>query len=365
MRRRSSSTSIVLGTALLMTALLSFTVGSQTASAASPCHPVEVEATKIRVAVTAASCEVGREVAVGYFERGLAEDHPDGKTRDGSIYYEVDGFRCLTGLGGSQMFCHHDDESVFASSRPEDHPASFDKPPPSGSSCAVVHTHLITGREVETSPGFGCSGASKVIREYFRLVLATAQTEGGCAQKRYSSGCDLGAYRCHASYSSATRELHGACRGPKGTVRFEEIDKAPEYADLQTTSWFGGASRPGIDRPAPAYRRVHHPPRMLYPTLSYDPGGAPYTWHRWVKPRTWNDGDDVSVTHAHWTSWNVTSATAKVRVVIAGTRGKGRVTLSSPGYCPAAHAYGFLEERDYGGIWGAGGTVDLTQMCRG
>jgi hypothetical protein len=81
---------------------------------------------------------------------------------------------------------------------------------------------------VETSPGFGCPGAREVMRKYFRLVVATAQTEGGCAQKRSPTGCRIGGYRCHTIYSAATRELHGACRGIKGTVRFEEVDKAPD-----------------------------------------------------------------------------------------------------------------------------------------
>ena len=365
MTKASRSIVVVLGTAFLSAVLLSLIVGPGVASAASPCHPVEVEGTRIRVAVTAASCDVGREVAVGYFERALTEDHPDGKTGNGSAYYEVEGFRCLTGLGGGQMFCRRHEESVFASSRAEDHPESFDEPAPSGSSCPSVHTHLITGREVETSPGFGCSGASKVIRRYFRLVLATTQTGGGCAQKRYSSGCSVGDYRCHATYSDAARELHGACRGPKGMVRFEEVDKAPGYADVETTSLSGGILRPGVDRPLPADRHAHHLPRMLYPTLSYDPGGDPYIWHRWLRPRSWTDGDDVAVRHARWTSWNATSAAARVRVVIAGVRGSGKVALSSPGYCPAARAYGFLHERDYGGVWGKGATIDLTEMCRG
>lgn len=219
---------VLAGGALVAAAILSLAAPPGVASAATPCHSVEVKRTKIRVAVAGVSCELGREVATGYFERTLNEDRFDGTTGDGSIYYEVDGFRCLTGLGGSQVWCRHHDESVYASSRPEDHPANFDKPAPSGSSCAVVHTHLITAREVETSPGFGCSGASKVIRKYFRLVLATAQTEGGCAQKRSSAGCKVGAYRCHTRYSYATREMHGVCRGPKGTVKFEEIDKAPD-----------------------------------------------------------------------------------------------------------------------------------------
>lgn len=226
--RRGASTARGLALGSLLVAALIVFFDSGRATAAAPCDSVEVESTKIRVAVTDTSCEVRREVAVQYFQWVQDEDHFDGKTADGSVYYEVEGFRCLTGLGGSQMYCRHQDEAVYASGRPEDHPANFDKPAPSGSSCAVVHTHLITARDVETSPGFGCSGASKVIRKYFRLVIATAQTEGGCAQTRYSSGCGVGDYRCHTSYSAATLELHGACRGPKGTVRFEEIDKAPD-----------------------------------------------------------------------------------------------------------------------------------------
>lgn len=230
MRRGASSGNgfALAGVVFLAAALLCFAIGSGSAIAATPCHSVEVEGTTVQVAVAGASCELGREVAGGYFERTLNEDHFDGKTGDGSIYYEVDGFRCLTGLGGSQMYCRHHAEWVYASSRPEDHPASFDDPAPQGSECTSVHTKLITGREVETTPGFGCSGARKVMAQFFQLIVDTAQTEGGCAQKRFSSGCSVGAYRCHTTYSSATREIHGACKGPKGRVRFEEFDKAPD-----------------------------------------------------------------------------------------------------------------------------------------
>lgn len=97
----------------------------------------------------------------------------------------------------------------------------------SRSQCASVHAGPITGREVETTPGFGCSGARIVMKKYFRLVIASAQTEGGCAQQRFSSGCRVGKFRCHTTYSAATRELHGACKGTKGRVRFEEVDHAP------------------------------------------------------------------------------------------------------------------------------------------
>lgn len=95
------------------------------AAAASPCHPVRLEGVKIRVATVLVPCSEGRVVATAYFERVRSGDRYDGKTGDGSIYYSVDGFRCLTGLAGSQMYCHHRDRRVFASSRPEDHPGSW------------------------------------------------------------------------------------------------------------------------------------------------------------------------------------------------------------------------------------------------
>jgi hypothetical protein len=110
-------------------------------------------------------------------------------------------------------------------------------------------------------------------------------------------------------------------------------------------------------------RASHARPKMLYPTLDYGSRHGGFLWHGWVKPRSWNDGDDVSIPYAHWTSWNARRATARVHVVIAGRRGRGHVMLSSPGYCAAAHAYGFLREVDRGGIWGRGGTVDLRPLC--
>ena len=97
----------------------------------------------------------------------------------------------------------------------------------SRSECISVHTDLITGREVETTPGFGCSGARKVMKKYFRRVVETAQTPGGCAQKRFSSGCKVGKFRCHTTYYAGSGELLGACKGAKGRVRFAEFDRAP------------------------------------------------------------------------------------------------------------------------------------------
>jgi hypothetical protein len=214
--------------AVLAAVVSMLAIGPGGASAATPCHSIEVEGVKARVAVAGVSCEVGREVAAGYYSRVLAEDHPDGRTAEGWIYFEVDGFRCTTGLGGSQAFCSRHDEWVYASSQPEDHPANFDAPAPSSSSCGDVHAHRITGKEVEAGPGFVCSGAQKIMRRYFKLVAMTAQTDGGCAQKRSASGCRVGEYRCHTGYSYATNELHGSCTGPRGTVRFEEIDQAPD-----------------------------------------------------------------------------------------------------------------------------------------
>jgi hypothetical protein len=93
--------------------------------------------------------------------------------------------------------------------------------------CPNVVTKKITGRDVEVSAGFGCSGARKVMRKYFHLVVDTGQTVGGCAQKRNTKGCKVMRYRCFTKYVSSTSELKGHCKGPKGIVRFIEIDRGP------------------------------------------------------------------------------------------------------------------------------------------
>lgn len=109
--------------------------------------------------------------------------------------------------------------------------------------------------------------------------------------------------------------------------------------------------------------RVRRVPKMLYATLDYGSRSGGLIWHRWLKPRHWRDGDDVSVLHAHWIKWNARRAAARVRVIIAGRRGRGRVTLSAPGYCRAAHAFGYLRETVRGGPWGRGGSTDLSEEC--
>ena len=116
---------LVLSVGALVMTLAFGAVESSGAGAAGPCHPVTVEGAKVRVATVRAPCKTGREVASGYFQRILSGDGFDGKTSDGSIYYDVNGFRCLTGLGGSQMYCHHHNRWVYASSRPADQPSTW------------------------------------------------------------------------------------------------------------------------------------------------------------------------------------------------------------------------------------------------
>ena len=65
------------------------------------------------------------------------------------------------------------------------------------------------------------------MRKYFHFVVDTGQTVGGCAQKRSTKGCKIMRYRCFTKYVSATNELKGHCNGPKGVVRFTEIDRGP------------------------------------------------------------------------------------------------------------------------------------------
>jgi hypothetical protein len=112
--------------ATFLGALLFLLIASSPASAAHPCASIQVDqGVGAKVATVGVGCRVGREVAATYFERVRGEDHWDGKTRDGSIFYSVKGFRCLTGLAGSQMFCRRHNRWIFASTNPGDRPATW------------------------------------------------------------------------------------------------------------------------------------------------------------------------------------------------------------------------------------------------
>lgn len=104
-------------------------------------------------------------------------------------------------------------------------------------------------------------------------------------------------------------------------------------------------------------------PRMLNPTPNYGSSDGGYVWHTLFKPRHWTDGDTVAVSHARWLRWNARFAVARVRVNIAGQRGRGRVVLGNPGYCGAAHTYGYRSETVSGGPWGRSGTANFTDIC--
>lgn len=78
----------------------------------------------------------------------------------------------------------------------------------------------------------GCKPAKRLLRTYFRQVLESAQTPGGCAQRRSSSGCRIGSWTCRTRYVEATNSLAGRCAakspaGAKRTVRFAERDIGP------------------------------------------------------------------------------------------------------------------------------------------
>lgn len=49
------------------------------------------------------TCLMAQTVAKEYFAR--VGGRRDGRTADGAIYYRVRGYRCLTGLAGSEGYC--------------------------------------------------------------------------------------------------------------------------------------------------------------------------------------------------------------------------------------------------------------------
>jgi hypothetical protein len=188
----------------------------------------------------------------------------------------------------------------------------------------------------------GCVRAKQVVRGYFRRV------PGECS----GSGCFINLpsrWRCHTAPGAVTEEDGSVaqCSREHGrqrilTSRFADRGFEPDRL---------------LRRGSPARR-----PKMLFPTLDYGSRFGGTVWHGWIKPHGWSDGDDV-LRQARWLSWDRQRAVARVSVVIAGRRGRGRVTLTDPGYCRAAHAFGYLRETDRGGPWGRGGTIDLREQC--
>lgn len=77
----------------------------------------------------------------------------------------------------------------------------------------------------------GCRSAKRLLRRYFRKVLRTAQTPGGCAQRRTTVGCRVRAWRCTVRYRRAANRLAGRCarQGERGkrVIRFDERDTGP------------------------------------------------------------------------------------------------------------------------------------------
>lgn len=84
----------------------------------------------------------------------------------------------------------------------------------------------ISGGSVHIQGPWGCPQARKVLSHYFRMTMDSAQTDGGCAQKRTSSYCRVGAYRCRTRQGGADgRSLVGTCTHATQRVRFVEVDR--------------------------------------------------------------------------------------------------------------------------------------------
>jgi hypothetical protein len=96
------------------------------ASASKPCGKVKVATGgKAKVAAARTNCRTARQVAIGYYARQAQDPwNWDGKGSLG-IFFKVRGYRCYTGLGGSQAFCFAGKRRVFASTRSGDRPAQW------------------------------------------------------------------------------------------------------------------------------------------------------------------------------------------------------------------------------------------------
>lgn len=79
---------------------------------------------KARVAAVKTNCRRARQVAIGYYERRATGSGWDG-IGPGGIFYRVRGYRCFTGLGGTQALCRAGRQQILASARPQDRPAQW------------------------------------------------------------------------------------------------------------------------------------------------------------------------------------------------------------------------------------------------
>lgn len=91
--------------------------------------------------------------------------------------------------------------------------------------CSNVSTDFIQAKNVKAFEGLRCSLARKILKRYFRKVVASGQTQGGCAHRRATEGCRVRSFRCYSFYGAG--RIRGECKGPLGTVRFREIDFSP------------------------------------------------------------------------------------------------------------------------------------------
>lgn len=94
---------------------------------------------------------------------------------------------------------------------------------------SIVQTNSLTATEFITSPKIGCSHSRKIVKRYFHLVERTAETPGGCAQKRATVGCKVGAYECYSEYRPILKYIWGQCYGGKTSVSFKEEDFAQDF----------------------------------------------------------------------------------------------------------------------------------------
>lgn len=94
-----------------------------------------------------------------------------------------------------------------------------------GNDCGNVETKFLTATQLKIRGGLECQIAQKVLRFYFKKVVKTGQEPNGCAQKRLTKGCRIGAFRCFTRFIS--NETVGHCDSGKLSVRFKEVARGP------------------------------------------------------------------------------------------------------------------------------------------
>jgi hypothetical protein len=175
------------------------------AAAAKPCGKRSLDnGSRPRVAVRATTCDHGVEILNALYAQIEAGTKPDHRFR-----WHVTGYRCYTGLGSTEVWCHSGRSWVLSSTRPDDHPERW---PIRERNRGHYWRHCGS----QNHPGAGwyhvrahdlhCGKARAVARHYFHSLNPDAAPFGFSCHSR-QTGYELANAACRREIGSRVQKV--------------------------------------------------------------------------------------------------------------------------------------------------------------